>query len=123
MTDAASGGPSSDGELAPGSTPDGELAPGSIPDGELAAESTPDGDAAMGSGRVSGARELRCSAKGCRADATQALLWNNPTLHTAERRKVWLACPEHVESLGSFLRVRSFLRDQVPVDAIPATAG
>ncbi|CCH78694.1 conserved hypothetical protein [Nostocoides japonicum T1-X7] len=66
---------------------------------------------------------LRCSAKGCRADATQALLWNNPRLHDTARRKVWLACPDHVESLGSFLGVRGFLRDTVPVEAIPVDAG
>lgn len=72
---------------------------------------------------TAGAAPLRCSAKGCRATATSALLWNNPRLHTTERRKVWLACPDHVESLGSFLASRGFLRDTVPVDAIPADAG
>lgn len=64
-----------------------------------------------------------CSAKGCRATATWAHLWNNPKLHTAERRKVWLACDEHRTSLGEFLSVRGFLIETVPADAIPATAG
>ncbi|WP_406830946.1 hypothetical protein ABEG17_18390 [Pedococcus sp. KACC 23699] len=64
-----------------------------------------------------------CSAKGCRATAAWAHLWNNPKLHTAERRKVWLACDEHRTSLGEFLSVRGFLVETVPADAIPATAG
>ncbi len=38
---------------------------------------------------------LTCSAKGCHADAEWALQWNNPKLHTPDRRKVWLACEEH----------------------------
>ena len=46
---------------------------------------------------------LTCSAKGCHADAEWALQWNNPKLHTPDRRKVWLACDEHRHSLGDFL--------------------
>lgn len=61
--------------------------------------------------------ELTCSARGCRAAATWQLLWNNPRLHTPERRKTWLACDEHRESLADFLRARSFLRDVTPVEA------
>jgi hypothetical protein len=56
-----------------------------------------------------------CSARGCRADAAWALRWNNPRLHTPDRRKTWLACDEHRESLGDFLRARSFLRDIEPM--------
>jgi hypothetical protein len=56
-----------------------------------------------------------CSARGCRAEAVWALRWNNPRLHTPERRKTWLACEEHRESLGDFLRARSFLRDIEPI--------
>ena len=54
-----------------------------------------------------------CSAKGCRADATWQLLWNNPRIHAPDRRKVWLACDEHKESLESFLGARGFLKDTV----------
>jgi hypothetical protein len=50
-----------------------------------------------------------CSAKGCQQDAVWALLWNNPKLHTPERRKVWLACDEHRASLSDFLGARQFL--------------
>ncbi|MEU2249754.1 hypothetical protein [Streptomyces sp. NPDC019224] len=56
-----------------------------------------------------------CSAKGCRADAVWVLAWNNPKLHTPERRKTWLACEEHREHLSSFLGVRGFLKDVVPL--------
>lgn len=52
-----------------------------------------------------------CSAKGCRAPATWALLWNNPRLHTPERRKTWLACADHRQSLADFLDARGFLKD------------
>lgn len=54
-----------------------------------------------------------CSAKGCQQDAAWALLWNNPKLHTPERRKVWLACGEHRQSLGDFLGARQFLIEVV----------
>ncbi|ABL82072.1 MULTISPECIES: hypothetical protein [unclassified Nocardioides] len=55
-----------------------------------------------------------CSARGCQASATWQLLWNNPKLHTPDRRKVWLACDDHREQLSSFLGARQFLKDVVP---------
>jgi hypothetical protein len=54
-----------------------------------------------------------CSAKGCRLPAVWVLAWNNPKLHTPERRKTWLACDEHREHLSSFLGMRGFLKDVV----------
>jgi hypothetical protein len=54
-----------------------------------------------------------CSAKGCRTAAVWVLAWNNPKLHTPERRKTWLACEEHREHLSQFLGVRGFLKDVV----------
>ncbi|WP_327237222.1 hypothetical protein OG349_28035 [Streptomyces sp. NBC_01317] len=54
-----------------------------------------------------------CSAKACRTPAVWVLAWNNPKLHTPERRKTWLACEEHREHLSSFLGVRGFLKDVV----------
>jgi hypothetical protein len=57
---------------------------------------------------------LVCSAKGCRQPATVALRWNNPKLHTPDRRKTWLACPEHEEYLARFLDMRGFLRERAP---------
>jgi hypothetical protein len=42
-------------------------------------------------------------------------LWNNPKIHTPDRRKSWLACTEHRESLADFLKARQFLRDVEPV--------
>ena len=55
-----------------------------------------------------------CSAKGCQAQAQWELLWNNPKLHTTDRRKTWLACEEHKTSLSEFLSARRFLREVVP---------
>lgn len=56
-----------------------------------------------------------CSAKDCREAAAVKLLWNNPKLHTPDRRKVWLACPDHQQSLTDFLGARGFMRDTEPV--------
>ena len=61
---------------------------------------------------------LMCSARGCRSSATWGLKWNNPKLHTPERRKTWLACEEHRDSLGAFLTVRGFLRETIPVSEL-----
>lgn len=58
-----------------------------------------------------------CSARGCRQAATWQLQWNNPKLHTPERRKIWLACADHRESLETFLGARGFLKDTVPHSA------
>ena len=52
-----------------------------------------------------------CSARGCQAEARWALLWNNPKLHTPDRRKTWLACDDHKESLSDFLTARGFLKE------------
>jgi hypothetical protein len=60
--------------------------------------------------------ELLCSAKGCRESAAWGLLWNNPKLHTPERRKVWLACDAHREHLEDFLSRRGFWKQTVPTD-------
>jgi hypothetical protein len=56
-----------------------------------------------------GTDPVLCSAKGCRAVARWALVWNNPKLHTPDREKVWTACDEHREQLAHHLAVRSFL--------------
>ncbi|MFB6891954.1 hypothetical protein ACFCX4_21900 [Kitasatospora sp. NPDC056327] len=63
-----------------------------------------------------------CSAKGCRADAVWVLAWNNPKLHTPDRRKTWLACDEHREHLSQFLGVRGFLKEVLPFTG-PAAPG
>ncbi len=65
----------------------------------------------------------RCSAKGCAADAVWALVWNNPRLHTADRRKTWVACDAHREHLSGFLTARGFLREVVPVADAPLDPG
>jgi len=59
--------------------------------------------------------ELVCSARGCSQPATTDLRWNNVKIHTPERRKHWLACDEHTDSLSRFLSARSMLREVVPL--------
>jgi hypothetical protein len=51
-----------------------------------------------------------CSARGCRAPASYALVWNNPKVQMPEREKTWVACEEHRQSLADFLDLRGFLR-------------
>lgn len=70
------------------------------------------------SGGTGAPEEQLCSAKGCRAEAQWALQWNNPRLHTPDRRKTWLACTEHRDHLETFLGSRSFLREVVPVSEL-----
>ena len=49
-----------------------------------------------------------CSRAGCRSEATGAIHWRNPRIHTGDRGKTWLACDEHVEYLRGFLAARGF---------------
>jgi hypothetical protein len=62
---------------------------------------------------------LICSAKGCRNPAVWALSWHNPKLHEPDRRKTWLACDTHRDSLSDFLSARGFLRETTPVQMRP----
>lgn len=66
---------------------------------------------------------VRCSAKGCRVKAAYGLLWNNPKLHAPERRKTWLACENHADSLSDFLSKRGFLKDAVLVSELTDDMG
>ena len=59
--------------------------------------------------------DLVCSARGCTSGAEFGLRWNNPNLHTPDRRKTWLACTAHRQHLTDFLHVRGFLRETVAV--------
>lgn len=61
--------------------------------------------------RVQESEEPICSARGCARTATVALRWNNPKIHTPDRRKTWLACDEHRQSLTDFLAARGFMRE------------
>ena len=56
-----------------------------------------------------------CSARGCGGAADWALRWNNPRLHTPDRRKTWLACEAHLPRLSEHLGVRGFLKETQPV--------
>lgn len=65
--------------------------------------------------------ESICSARGCTAPATADVRWNNAKIHPPERRKHWLACAEHTETLQAYLSARGMFRELVPLDeaAVP----
>ena len=67
-------------------------------------------------GADSGIREALCSRKGCRSGASWQLLWNNPKIHTPERRKTWLACVEHLNWLEDYLQTRGLWKETLPLD-------
>jgi hypothetical protein len=60
--------------------------------------------------------EPQCSRKDCRVPAVWVLVWNNPKVHTPERRKTWTACAEHRDYLAEFLSRRGFLREVVALE-------
>lgn len=66
------------------------------------------------------ARAHQCSRAGCGSEADWAIRWRNPKIHAEDRRKIWLACEEHVGYLREFLAARSFPLDVVPVTELEA---
>lgn len=60
-----------------------------------------------------------CSRAGCRADARWQVVWRNPRIHAADRRKIWTACDAHVDYLRDYLAARDF---PVEVLALPDAA-
>lgn len=71
---------------------------------------------ASGAGAPEGAPAI-CSRKACRAGADWQLLWNNPRIHTPERRKVWLSCTEHRGWLEDYLQTRGLWKETLPFTA------
>lgn len=51
---------------------------------------------------------MKCSRAGCTQAATQAIVWRNPKIHSVDRRKTWLACDDHIDTLRDFLAARDF---------------
>ncbi len=69
-----------------------------------------------GNGGAAGPAEAVCSRKACRSGAEWQLLWNNPKIHTPERRKIWLACGEHRAWLEDYLQTRGLWKETVALD-------
>ncbi|MCO7202536.1 hypothetical protein NH287_03305 [Microbacterium sp. CnD16-F] len=63
----------------------------------------------------------QCSRAGCHADAQWQVVWRNPRIHSADRRKVWTACPDHVGFLRDYLASRSFPVEVLALDTAPAS--
>jgi hypothetical protein len=74
-------------------------------------------------GPLPAAEDHVCSAKGCRTAAGHAVVWRNPKLHVEGRRKVWLACDAHQQSLADFVSLRGFLIEVIPVGALTDADG
>lgn len=49
-----------------------------------------------------------CSRAGCHDDAAWQVIWRNPRIHAADRRKIWAACDAHVDYLRDYLAARDF---------------
>jgi len=64
---------------------------------------------------------VQCSRKGCKAHADFQILWNNPKIHTPERRKIWLACSEHRQWLESYLKKRLLYKETLAFDPSEGT--
>ena len=60
--------------------------------------------------------ELVCSARSCGAAATYEIVWNNPKVHTPDRRKIWLACGEHRHWLEDYLQTRGLWKETMALD-------
>ncbi|MCU1437810.1 MAG: hypothetical protein JWP66_897 [Naasia sp.] len=52
--------------------------------------------------------QLVCSRAGCSSTATGAVEWRNPRIHDESKRKLWLACDDHVGYLRDYLAARDF---------------
>ena len=64
-----------------------------------------------------------CSRKGCGAQAEWQLLWNNPRIHTPERRKIWLGCAEHRDWLEDYLQTRGLWKETLPLNSETLSGG
>jgi hypothetical protein len=73
-------------------------------------------DFAAGTGPTPGESAAVCSRKACRSPASWQLLWNNPKIHTPERRKTWLACGDHREWLEDYLQTRGLWKETMPLE-------
>ena len=57
-----------------------------------------------------------CSRAGCHSPARWVITWRNPRIHTAERRKHWAACDDHVDYLRGYLAARDFPLEVATLD-------
>ncbi|HET8795380.1 MAG TPA: hypothetical protein VFM62_03290 [Arthrobacter sp.] len=72
-------------------------------------------DSLSGGPQTQGPNRTTCSRKACRNMAGWQLLWNNPKIHTPDRRKIWVACDEHVEWLQDYLQLRGLWKETLPL--------
>lgn len=65
---------------------------------------------------------VQCSRAGCREDAGWQVIWRNPRIHSADRRKIWAACDAHVDFLRDYLAARDFPVETAPLHDTAAGA-
>lgn len=75
-----------------------------------------------GSAQAPDGGQTVCSRKACRHNAAWQLLWNNPKIHTPERRKIWVACEDHVSWLQDYLQARGLWKQTLPLDTYSGSA-
>jgi len=54
------------------------------------------------------AGSTRCSRTSCQESPAWQIVWRNPKIHTPEREKIWLSCPDHKVFFEGYLRQRGF---------------
>ena len=63
-------------------------------------------------------QRFECSRARCSDEAQWAIEWRNPKIHSTDRRKTWLACNAHLETLRDFLSARDFPLEVVTVEEL-----
>ena len=66
--------------------------------------------------------DVVCSRAGCRDSARWQVVWRNPRIHSADRRKIWAACDAHVDFLRDYLAARDFPVVVEPLESAPRAA-
>lgn len=66
--------------------------------------------------------DVVCSRAGCRDAARWQVIWRNPRIHAADRRKIWAACDAHVAYLRDYLAARDFPVEVAPLPDADAVA-
>ncbi|MFT4245013.1 MAG: acetone carboxylase [Micrococcaceae bacterium] len=59
---------------------------------------------------------IKCSRAKCTNEAEYVIYWNNPKVHTPDRRKEWTSCEVHKKFFENYLSVRNFYIETLPLE-------